>query len=125
MAIPDAVTITVLGVAMFYKVNYMENIISDILKIEESACKRLADAEKESIKIIADAKAEKEALINASLQKAKDRINSSNDKEKSRIEKQLYEIEQNKIAEINRINSIYDAHHTEWENKIFEQIING
>ncbi len=103
----------------------MENIISDILKIEESAQKRLADAEQASIKIIADAKAEKEALINSKIQEAKTKIELINADEKSKIQNTLSEINQGKLEQIEYIDEIYKSKHSEWEENIFNQIING
>lgn len=115
----------VTGVAVFIWSDYMENIITDILKIEADAQKRLADAEEESIKILADAKAEKENIINAKIQEAENRITMLNSDEKTRAEKTLADIEQNRINEIGRIDNIYNESHTEWEENIFNQIICG
>lgn len=103
----------------------MENIITDILKIEADAQKRLADAEMESIKIIAAAKAEKEKIINDKIQEAENRIAMINSDEKNRAEKKLADIEQNKVYEIERIDIIYNEKHIEWEENIFNQIISG
>ncbi len=103
----------------------MENIITDILKIEADAQKRLADAENESVKIIAAAKAEKEKIINAKIEEAENRIAMINSDEKNRAEKNLADIEQNRISEIERIDNIYNERHIEWEESIFSQIISG
>ena len=35
------------------------------------------------------------------------------------------EIENNKLLEIERIDNIFELKHTEWEESIFNQIING
>lgn len=103
----------------------MENIITDILKIEADAQKRLADAEMESIKILAAAKAEKENIINTKIQEAENRITMLNSDEKIRAEKALADIEQKRISDIEQIDMIFDEKHTEWEENIFNQIISG
>jgi len=103
----------------------MENIITDILKIESDAQKRLADAEDKCIGIIADAKAEKEKVISLKIEEAKKRIAAINSDERKKAEKKIWEINNNKISEIERIDSIYEVKHSEWEENIFNQIING
>lgn len=102
----------------------MENIIADILKIENEAQKRLSDAEAECIKIIADAKAEREEIINSKIREAEEKIESINSDEKNKAEKTIAEIEKNKLLEIERIDNIFELKHTEWEENIFNQIIN-
>lgn len=102
----------------------MENIIADILKIESEAQKRLSDAEAKCIKIIADAKAEREEILNSKIKEAEKKIELINSDEKNKAEKAIAEIEKNKLLEIERINSIYKLKHTEWEESIFNQIIN-
>ncbi len=103
----------------------MENIIKDILKIEVNAQKRLAEAEQQSVKIIAAAMMRKEELINSKIQEAKEKISAINEDEKNKAEIEIIRIEQNKSKEIKHIDEIYILKHTEWEENIFNQIING
>ena len=103
----------------------MDNIITNILEIEQNAKNRLAEAEQKRNQIIADAKAEEENIINAKIKEANDKIEKINFEEKQKADKKLTEIEQSRISEINRLDTIYNEQHSKWEDEIFNSIING
>lgn len=103
----------------------MDNIITNILEIEQNAKNRLAEAEQKRNQIIADAKAEEENIINAKIKEANDKIEKINFEEKQKADKKLTEIEQSRISEISRLDTIYNEQHSKWEDEIFNSIING
>ncbi len=113
------------GLLVYWIGDYMENIITEILEIENNAQKRITDAEQQCIQIIADAKAEKENLINNKIQEAENRIKFINSEEQRKAEKNLNEIEKNKQEAIAKLDDIYNSAHIEWEENIFNSIING
>ena len=103
----------------------MDNIITNILEIEQNAKNLLAEAEQKRNQIIADAKAEEENIINAKIKEANDKIEKINFEEKQKADKKLTEIEQSRISEISRLDTIYNEQHSKWEDEIFNSIING
>ena len=103
----------------------MDNIITNILEIEQNAKNRLAEAEQKRNQIIADAKAEEENIINAKIKEANDKIEKINFEEKQKADKKLTEIEQSRISEISRLDTIYNEQHSKWADEIFNSIING
>ncbi len=96
-----------------------------MLKIEQDAKNRLAEAERKKDDLIADAEAERDRIIGEKIraaEKEKDKVCSD---EKEKIESKLSEIEKNKNNEIKRLDEIYEKSHTEWENIFFNAVIGG
>lgn len=103
----------------------MGNIITDILKIEADAQKRVSDAEQEGIRIIAEAKIQRDEIINSKIQETENKIKKINSDEKIKAEEKLSKIKQNGSDEIANIDAVYNLNHSEWEESIFNQIINS
>lgn len=101
------------------------NIIASMLKIEQDAKNRLAEAERKRDDIIADAEAERDRIIKektAAADAEKERVCSD---ERERTDQKLAEIERSKSSEIGRLDDVYEKSHTEWENIIFNAVIGG
>ncbi len=101
----------------------MENIITSILEIEQNAQTRLEEARQKKDKIISEAEAEKERIISGKLKEVEERIRKISLDEKNKTDEKIAEIEQRKDGEIKRLDSIYEKHHTEWEDDIFNAVI--
>ncbi len=103
----------------------MGNIVTDILKIEADAQKRLSDAEQEGVRILTDAKIQRDDIINSKIQEVQKKIDQLNQDEKNKAEKRMQEIEQQGMKEISDIDNIYSQNHLKWEENIFNEIINS
>lgn len=103
----------------------MGNIVTDILKIEADAQKRLSDAEQEGVRILTDAKIQRDNIINLKIQEVQKKIDKFNQDEKNKAEKRMQEIEQQGMKEISDIDNIYSQNHLKWEENIFNEIINS
>ncbi len=103
----------------------MGNIVTDILKIEADAQKRLSDAEQEGVRILTDAKIQRDNIINLKIQEIQEKIDEFNQDEKNKAEKRMQEIEQQGLKEISDIDNIYFQNHLKWEENIFNEIINS
>lgn len=103
----------------------MGNIVTDILKIEADAQKRLSDAEQEGVRILTDAKIQRDNIINLKIQEVQKKIDKFNQDEKNKAEKRMQEIEQQGMKEISNIDNIYSQNHLKWEENIFNEIINS
>ncbi len=101
----------------------MENIITSILEIEQNAQTRLEEARQKKDMIIAEAEAEKERIISGKLKEAEEKIRKISLDEKNKTDEKLAEIERKRDGEIKRLDSIYEKHHTEWEDDIFNAVI--
>lgn len=101
----------------------MENLITSILEIEQNAQKRLEEARQKKDKIIADAEAEKEKIIGEKIKEAEEKLRKLGLDEKNKTDERLAEIERSKNDEIKRLDSIYEKHHTEWEDDIFNAVL--
>ncbi len=103
----------------------MENIITDILKIEADAQKRLTDADQEGIRILTEAKIQRDNIINSRIHEVQKKIDEFNLNEKNKAEKRIAEIERQGLKEISDIDNIYSLNHLKWEENIFNEIINS
>lgn len=103
----------------------MGNIVTDILKIEADAQKRLSDAEQEGVRILTDAKIQRDNIINLKIQEVQKKIDKFNQDEKNKAEKRMQEIEHQGMKEISDIDNIYSQNHLKWEENIFNEIINS
>lgn len=103
----------------------MGNIVTDILKIEADAQKRLSDAEQEGVRILTEAKIQRDNIINSKIQEVQKKIDEFNQDEKNKAEKRMQEIEQQGQKEISDIDNIYSLNHSKWEENIFNEIINS
>lgn len=103
----------------------MENIVTDILKIEADAQQRLSDAEQEGVRILTEAKIQRDNIINSKIQEAQKKIDEFNLNEKNKSEERIQEIEQQGLKEISDIDNIYLLNHLKWEEDIFNEIINS
>lgn len=101
----------------------MENIITSILEIEQNAQTRLEEARQKKDKIIAEAEAEREGIISGKLKEAEETARKISLDEKNKTDEKLAEIERKRNDEIKRLDSIYEKHHTEWEDDIFNAVI--
>lgn len=103
----------------------MENVILGILEIEKNAKARLAEAENEKNKIIADARKEREKIIRARVREAEKKLDQIGSEEKKEADKRLAEIEALKNDEIKRLNKTFEERRKQWEDDIFNAVING
>ncbi len=101
------------------------NIIASMLKIEQDAKNRLAEAERRKDDLIANAEAERDKIIGEKIRAAEEEKDKVCSDEKEKIESKLSEIEKNKNNEIKRLDEIYEKSHTEWENIFFNAVIGG
>lgn len=101
------------------------NIIASMLKIEQDAKNRLAEAERKRDTIIADAKTEKDRIIKEKIAEAENEKDKMYAREKNKTNLRLAEIEKNRIGEIERLDTVYEKSHAEWENIIFNSVIDG
>lgn len=100
----------------------MENIITSILEIEQNAQRHLEEAGQKRDSIIAEAEAEKERIIGEKIKMAEEKLEKLSLEEKNRTDEKLAEIERCRNDEIKRLDSVYEKHHTEWENDIFNAV---
>jgi cell division septum initiation protein DivIVA len=103
----------------------MENIINSILQIEQTAKDKLSSAQSLKNEIIAGARAEEERIINDKLKEASDRLKVLEDEEMRKYNEMVKEIEKRKAEEIKRLDAVYEKQHKEWEDEIFDFVING
>lgn len=101
----------------------MENIITSILEIEQNAQTRLEEARQKKDKIIAEAEAEKERIISGKLKEAEETVKKISLDEKNKTNEKLAEIERKRDDEIKRLDSVYEKHHAEWEDDIFNAVV--
>ncbi len=101
------------------------NIIANMLKIEQDAQNRLAEAERKKADLIADAEAERDRIIGEKIRAAEKEKDKVCTYEKEKLGKRLAEIEKSKNDEIKRLDDIYEKSHTEWENIFFNAVISG
>ncbi len=101
------------------------NIIASMLRIEQDAKNRLAEAERRKDDLIANAEAERDRIIGEKIRAAEEEKDKVCSDEKEKIESKLSEIEKNKNDEIKRLDEIYEKSHTEWENIFFNAVIGG
>ncbi len=101
------------------------NIISSMLKIEQDAKNRLAEAERKKAAAIADAEAEKDRIIRDKIRAAEEEKDKVYSDEKEKTDSKLAEIEKSRNDEIKRLDGIYEKRHEEWEKNIFNAVIGG
>ncbi len=101
------------------------NIIAGMLKIEQDAKDRLAEAERRKAAVIADAEAEKERIIRDKIRAAEEKKDKLYSDERKKTESRLAEIEKSKNDAIKRLDEIYEKSHAEWENIFFNAVISG
>ena len=101
------------------------NIITSILEIDQKAKDKITQAEQMKNKIIADAKAEEERIINSKVHDADEKLRLIEEEEKKKSQAHLIEIEKKKSEEIEKLNSVYEERHEDWEENIFKAIINS
>ncbi len=101
------------------------NIIAEMLKIEQDAKDRLAEAEQKKAAAIADAEEEKERIIRDKLRAAEEEKDKLYSDERKKTESRLAEIEKSKNDAIKRLDDIYEKSHSDWENIFFNAVIGG
>lgn len=101
----------------------MENIISEILEIDEKAREKLAEADSERNKIIADARAEEARMLEESLKSAEARVAEIEKEEAEKTKLRLIELDAERDAEIKRLDRIFEERKEEWEEKIFQLLL--
>jgi len=101
------------------------NIIAGMLKIEQDAKDRLAEAERRKAAVIADAEAEKERIIRDKVRAAEEKKDKLYSDERKKTESRLAEIEKSKNDAIKRLDDIYEKSHSDWENIFFNAVIGG
>ena len=102
----------------------MENVINIILEIEHNARQKLDNAYNKKKEILLSAEQEEENIKHDVLNKACDRMAKVEEFEKSTADEKIEKIkcDANKIIE--SIDKNYQENHMQWEDAIFNNIVN-
>jgi hypothetical protein len=102
-----------------------ENIISDIIEIDEQAKDKMSEADKKRIQIIASAKTERDEIIADKLKKTQEKLAAIENNENQKAVDKNKLTEQNKEAELTRIDNIFAEKSEGWIDEIVTAIINS
>ncbi len=103
----------------------MENIIKSILEIDQMAKDKIYKAESERNRIIAEAKLEEEQIAFNKIREADRKLEDLIADEKYKAEAKLAEIDTELKSETKRLDDAFAAHNREWQENIFNAIVNS
>lgn len=101
----------------------MENIINEILEIDQKAREKLEKAQEQKKTILREAEKAEENIKCDILVRANNRVDKVEEFEKAHCDEKIEAVKKSTDETIALLNKTFDESHNDWENLIYNNII--